>query len=119
MRDDRRRDERTRREAAQSHRGEVVPGSGRALEPRALPQMISVRLDADLVSDLREVAQERGTTVSDLLREGAAMVVVRSRSTPYTYRVSQVKGSPAPAVSTADYSSPDLLPDESRLAATA
>jgi hypothetical protein len=64
-----------RRERAQAHAGEVVPGSGKRGKPRRMAQMVSVRLDGELVSRLRTIAQQRGVTVSDLLREGAEQVV--------------------------------------------
>jgi len=75
MSDDRRADEMRRREQAQAHRGEVVEGSGSAIDPRSVPQMMSVRLDAILAAQLREVAESRGTSLSDVLREAAQLVV--------------------------------------------
>ena len=68
-------DEITRREKAQTHAGEVISGSGVQGSPRRMPQMVSVRLDGGLVSSLRAIAEQRGLTLSDLLREGAEMVV--------------------------------------------
>jgi hypothetical protein len=65
-------DEAARRELAQQHAGEVVEGSGAAVEPRRLGQMLSVRLEPQLAAALREVAGRRGATVSELLR-GAAI----------------------------------------------
>ena len=68
-------DETARRELALSHAGEVVEGSGRAVEPRHLGQMISVRAEPQLAEALREVASRRGTTVSELLRDAAVGLV--------------------------------------------
>jgi hypothetical protein len=48
---------------------ELVPGSGHRVEPRALQQMVSVRLDGALVAELRAHAREAGMSLSDLLRE--------------------------------------------------
>jgi hypothetical protein len=75
MSEGRRDNEITRRERAQAHAGEVVPGSGKRGKPRRMAQMVSVRLDGELVSRLRTIAEQRGVTVSDLLREGAELVV--------------------------------------------
>lgn len=75
MSEERRNSEITRRERAQAHAGEVVPGSGQRGKPRRKAQMVSVRLDGELVSRLRAIAVQRGVTVSDLLREGAELVV--------------------------------------------
>jgi len=43
-----------------------------------MAQMVSVRLDGELVSRLRAIAEQRGVTVSDLLREGAEQVVQKT-----------------------------------------
>lgn len=67
--------ERALRNRAQAQKGSVVEGSGKAVEPRRLVQIISVRLDPELAGQLREVAQARGTTMSDLLRDGGRMLV--------------------------------------------
>jgi hypothetical protein len=75
MSEERRESEIARRERAQAHAGEVVVGSGRRGRSRRMAQMISVRLDGELVSRLRTVAEQRGVTVSDLLREGAQLIV--------------------------------------------
>jgi hypothetical protein len=64
-----------RRKLANDHRGEVVPGSGTPVAGRRLGQIVSVRLEADTIAALREVANRRGMTVSDLLREGAGKVL--------------------------------------------
>ena len=67
--------ERERRELANEHRDELAEEAASPVEPRRLGQMVSLRLDPDVVSALRRVASVRGVTLSDLLREGAAMVV--------------------------------------------
>ena len=64
--------ERDRRELASEHRGEVADDEGEPLEPVNLTQMISLRLDSALVAALRQLAQSRGTTLSDVLRDAAA-----------------------------------------------
>ena len=78
MSEERRQSEIARRERAQAHAGEVVVGSGKRGKPRRMAQMVSVRLDGELVSRLRAIAEQRGVTVSDLLREGAELVVQRT-----------------------------------------
>jgi len=81
-----RRAEKLRRERAIAHKG-VVTGSGRALEPRKLKQMISVRLDPSLVGQLRAVANARNESLSETLREAAEMLVEQAM------RVSQINWS--------------------------
>jgi hypothetical protein len=69
--DEARQSEQERRNLAQQHAGEVVEGSGRVVTPRRLGQMVSVRLDPGLAEELRELANRRGITVSEALREAA------------------------------------------------
>ncbi len=78
MSEERRKSEIARRERAQAHAGEVVSGSGKRGKPRRMAQMVSVRLDGELISMLRTIAEQRGVTVSDLLREGAEQVVQKT-----------------------------------------
>jgi hypothetical protein len=75
MTEEERASERDRREDAIRHRGDVEAGSGSLVEPRRVPQMVSLRLDPELVRSLRKVASDRGLSLSDILREGAEMVV--------------------------------------------
>lgn len=70
--------EEERRNAAFAHRGEVVEGSGASIEPRKLGQMVSLRFEPEVLMILREIAERRGMTVSDLLREGAGMVIANA-----------------------------------------
>jgi hypothetical protein len=70
------------RETAQAHKGDVVEGSARPVTPRRLDQMISVRLDPDLVGKLREIAEARGVTVSTLLRDAGRMLVDQYMTPP-------------------------------------
>jgi antitoxin component of RelBE/YafQ-DinJ toxin-antitoxin module len=53
--------------------------------------MVSVRLDAELVKDLRRIAEEQGVTMSELLREGATLVVTYAGAKPYWVSVRSVK----------------------------
>jgi uncharacterized protein (DUF4415 family) len=64
-----------RREEAQAHAGEIVAGSGKRGKPRRMAQMVSVRLDGELIGKLRTAAEQRNATLSDLLREGAELIV--------------------------------------------
>jgi hypothetical protein len=80
MSDEHRRSERERRELAQQHAGEVVEGSGTVVAPRRLDQMISLRLEPELAAALRELANRRGVTVSELLREGAICLLEADRA---------------------------------------
>jgi hypothetical protein len=72
--------ERERRELADAHRGEVVVDSAERVEPRRLGQMVSLRLEADTIEALRDIANRRGITLSDLLREGAGILIAADQS---------------------------------------
>lgn len=76
-----REDEKRRREAAQASIAEVEPG-GHEVAGRSIKQMVSVRLEAQLLKDLRELADEQSMSISDLLRQAAIEVVQRSRTVP-------------------------------------
>jgi hypothetical protein len=65
-----REDERVRRQAAEDD--EVVPGSSEPIEPTRLQQLISVRLDPEVITALRTRADEQETTISSLVRAAIA-----------------------------------------------
>jgi hypothetical protein len=73
--------ERERRELAESGRDDVVAGSAVAFEGRRLGQMVSLRLEPEVLVQLREAANRRRISLSDLLREGAMMVLAESQQT--------------------------------------
>src|SRR5918998_6036541 len=74
-------DEETRlREKDRAQAGQVIEGAGSRGAPRRMTHMVSTRLDGSLIRRLRAIAQERGVTVSDLLREGAEQVVQKTRA---------------------------------------
>lgn len=72
--------ERDRRERAYEHRGELAQDSAESVAPRRLDHAVSVRLDPQVLTALRNVAESRETTVSDLLREGAQRVLEEEQS---------------------------------------
>lgn len=76
-----REDEKRRREAAQALEAEVEPG-GHEVARRSIKQMVSVRLEAQLLKELRELAEQQGASVSELLRQAAIDLVVRSHQGP-------------------------------------
>lgn len=80
MDSDPRADEKRRRESAQTSDPSVEPG-GSEVERRSIKQMVSVRLEAQLLKELRLIASERGVSISDLLREAAIDLVERARPT--------------------------------------
>jgi hypothetical protein len=65
-------------EIAREHRlppGVYEIGGAVVIEPKKMDSMLSVRLDSDLVAKLREIAARREMGISDLLREGAELVI--------------------------------------------
>ena len=92
-----RKSETERRELAQAHAGEIVEGSGSLGTPRLMSHMVSLRLDGNLVIELRNAAERRGVSLSDILREGARLVLQEeyaSAEPQASYRV--VSGSAKP-----------------------
>lgn len=72
-------DEKERREAALAAMGGEVLDA-RAVRPREVRQMLSVRMEPQLIADLREVAEARNEKVSDVLRDAAVRVVAEHRA---------------------------------------
>lgn len=109
--------ERERRELANAHRGEVADAPSEAVEPKQLDQMVSLRLDTGVITTLREIANQRGTTMSELLREGASMVIIasqqRSPITDVSLRVVRVEQRATTTTGTSTHSSnPNWLNDQ-------
>lgn len=66
----------------------LIEGSGRLGEPRRLDQMVSARLDPTLVAALRRLAETRGVSLSDVLREAAVLLLAREEAANViTFRV--------------------------------
>lgn len=57
----------------------IVEGSGRRGDSRRLDQMISARLDPALVTALKQLAADRGVSLSDILREAALLLLDREQ----------------------------------------
>ena len=76
MSEEQREDEEIRQEKIEAGVGKIVPGAGRRGTPRRMDQMVSVRLDGNLIAKLKTVARRRGLTLSELVREGAELIVV-------------------------------------------
>jgi predicted DNA-binding ribbon-helix-helix protein len=85
MPNEHRENEKRRREAAQATIAKVEPG-GHEVPGRSIKQMVSVRLEAQLLKDLRELAEMQGVSISDLLRQAAVELVERSRTTSVLVR---------------------------------
>ena len=63
-----RRSERERRDEAQRNAESLVEQALREVPRSDLKQVLSLRMDPQLIRSLRRIAGERGTTVSDLLQ---------------------------------------------------
>jgi hypothetical protein len=93
--EEKRKSEIERRELAQAHAGEVDEHSGILGTPRLMSQMVSVRLDGQLVIELWAAAERRGVTLSDILREGARLVLQEEHdeAEPQAdYRIDRIDG---------------------------
>ncbi len=55
----------------------LIEGSGRRGETRRLDQMISARLDPTLVAALKQFADQKGLSLSDVVREAALLLLAR------------------------------------------
>lgn len=58
----------------------LIEGSARRGDSRRLDQMVSARLDPRLVAALRQLAEERGVSLSDVLREAAIQFLAREEA---------------------------------------
>jgi Ribbon-helix-helix protein, copG family len=58
----------------------LIDDAGRRGEPRRLDQMISARLDPMLVAALRKLAETRGVSLSDVLRDAALQLLAREEA---------------------------------------
>lgn len=67
--------ERELREAAFEAQGDLDEESTEAVEPARLSQMVSLRLDGHVAAALRDLANERGCSLSELLREAASRLL--------------------------------------------
>jgi hypothetical protein len=90
--DEMRASEKARREMALANRAGdvVVEGSGRAVDPRRLDQMVSLRLNPDLVAELRSLAEQSGRTVSELVREAVGQYVTAARASQVSFVITRV-----------------------------
>lgn len=86
-----RRSEKQRRELAEREKGKVVEGSGQALVGRKLDQMVSLRLDPELLRSLREVAESSGNAVSDLIREAIVQWLSARETAQYSISISHIQ----------------------------
>jgi hypothetical protein len=59
-----------RRELAQENKGRVVVGSDTLGKPKRMAQMVSVRLEPELIRKARDIAEHNNMTLSEVLREG-------------------------------------------------
>ena len=75
MTDEQRLSEHQRREATMEAAEAGLEPGGEEVSPRSIKQMVSVRFDPDLIVRLRQVAESRGLSVSDLVRETATRLV--------------------------------------------
>jgi hypothetical protein len=79
MGNNRREDEKRRREAAQANTAQVEDG-GYEVAGRSIKQMVSVRLEAQLLKELRQLAEQQHASISDLLRQAAVELVEHRRA---------------------------------------
>jgi predicted HicB family RNase H-like nuclease len=67
--------EQERRNAAQAAAGSGVEPGAHEVPARRISQMMSVRMEPELIRGLRRVAASKGMSVSDLLRDAAVQLV--------------------------------------------
>ena len=90
--------EEIRQEKLEAGVGKIIPGAGRRGTPRRMDQIVSVRLDGDLIARLKTVARRRGLTLSELVREGAELVAREPQPAETTMVFITVHGGPRPQV---------------------
>ena len=83
-----RRSEGDRRDEAQRLAEGLVEEAVREVPPSDMKQMLSLRMDPQLIRSLRSIASERGTSVGELLRDAAADIVNTATVRPHvSYRM--------------------------------
>lgn len=70
------------RRSADEARGEIVEGSGERIAARRLPQVISLRLDGELLSALRAYASDKNLSLSDVMRSAAVRFLEEQATVP-------------------------------------
>jgi hypothetical protein len=70
------------RRRADEARGQVVEGSGERIAGRRLPEVVSLRLDGDLLSALRAYASDRNLSLSDVIRSAAVRFLEEQAAVP-------------------------------------
>lgn len=84
--DARERERELREELDRTADNAIIEGSGEPLPPRRLGHMVSLRLEPEFAAQLRELADRRGMSLSELLREGAALLLMKEYPSPrWTY----------------------------------
>ncbi len=86
--------EKERRQEAEENAESLVVEPIGEVPPSDMKQMLSLRMDSQLIGMLRNIAKERGVTVSELLREAALDIVSRSSVPTYV----SYKGSETTAI---------------------
>lgn len=82
----------------------LIEGSGQRGEPRRLDQMVSARLDPELVATLREFAARHGMSLSDVLRKAAVQLLAREESADIiTFDITVTNGTRPGVVSRESY----------------
>lgn len=82
--------EQERRAQAEQNKGRVVAGSGEPLEGRKLDQMVSLRLDPEVLTALRALASKQRRSVSDLLRQAAIRLILESQTKTMSFEILEI-----------------------------
>jgi len=77
--------ERDRRQRAYVARGDVDESVAEDVAPRKVNQMLSLRLDGAAVTALRALADQRGVTVSDLVRDAVTLFLTTETTSATSY----------------------------------
>ncbi len=97
MSDEDRKRERELRDEAHAIVDQLVPESASAVAGRRqIKQMLSVRLDSEVVASLRELANERHVKVADLLRDAVGALLLHANRQPVQMRLTPVATLTAP-----------------------
>lgn len=72
----------------------VDPDYGQEIPPRSTPAVMSIRMEAQLLKELRQLAQRCGVTVSDVMRNAAKEYLEKCRQTPVMVTVRSTSISP-------------------------
>lgn len=85
--------EHVRREYASRAKGQVEEGTGSSVAPKVFEHVVSLRLEDGVLRELRKLSQERGLSLSALIRGALDELILRGiPTTRFEWQVTTAEG---------------------------